>query len=319
MFQAMDVSFAIPRGPAAGTLLICRVARRHCWAILARAGLMAGGCAGTGRREVVVFDGLVARMAERAVPAGIDPEQERIAMEAAATGIREAGWIVAIVGLIALLAGGAAVALYLPGRPAQPVPAQQVSRTEGLPESSAENPAEARGEGAREEEKDGLQARLDVAVKEREVLRGFVAEVQKDRDALRGKVADLERGTGKEREALQGTVAELQKERDALRGKVADLERRLASVSEKAPATPAAPEAPAPPGKVASPPVRAKAPAGPRGVYVCGDGRTVRDPANCKARPSSASPSAGFRPGTYLCGDGQAVRDPAACRSSASR
>jgi cell division septum initiation protein DivIVA len=275
-------------------------------------------------------------MAERAVPPGIDPEQERIAVEAAATGIRETGWIVAIVGLIGVLAGGVAVALYLPGRPAP-----QVAPPRALMEESVANPARDEEQPPRNEE---VQARLDETVKEREALRANVTELQKERDTLRGKVADLERGTGKqdtlqatvlqlqkerdslrgkvsdlergsvkERETLQGTVAELQKERDTLRGKVTDLERRLASVNQKPAAVSATTEAPRPPRRAASPPVTA--PAGPRGVYVCGDGRTARDPAACKSRASSASPSAGVRPDSYLCGDGRSVRDPAACRS----
>jgi predicted nuclease with TOPRIM domain len=323
------------------------------------------------RREAVVFDGLVGRMAERAVPPGIDPEQERIAMEAAATGIREAGWIVAIVGLIGVLAGGAAVALYLPGRPAPQVVTSRPPLEEGVANPTRDEEQQPRNED--------VQARLDDSVKEREALQANVAELQKERDTLRGRVSDLERSTGKEgdtvrtglaelqkerdalrgkvaelergtvnerealqsavaqlqkerdtlrgkvadqerggvkeRESLQATVAQLQKERDTLRGKVADLERRVASLNEKPAAVPATTEAPRPPRRTATPAVTAKAPAGPRGLYVCGDGRTARDPSDCKSRASSASPSAGVRPDSYLCGDGRSVRDPAACRS----
>jgi hypothetical protein len=57
-----------------------------------------------------MFNRLVCRMAERAVPPGNDPEQERLAAQAAENAIRETAWISAIVGVVLLL--GTAVSLY---------------------------------------------------------------------------------------------------------------------------------------------------------------------------------------------------------------
>jgi outer membrane biosynthesis protein TonB len=49
----------------------------------------------------------------------------------------------------------------------------------------------------------------------------------------------------------------------------------------------------------------------PPNTYVCGDGRTVTNPAQCRptAEPSNTAPN------TYLCGDGRTVMNPAQCRA----
>ncbi len=49
----------------------------------------------------------------------------------------------------------------------------------------------------------------------------------------------------------------------------------------------------------------------PPNTYVCGDGRTVTNPAQCRptAAPSNTAPN------TYVCGDGRTVMNPAECRA----
>jgi hypothetical protein len=252
-----------------------------------------------------MFNRMIVRMAERAVPPGIDPEQERVAAEAAENAIRETTWIAAILGLLLLLGTGIGVYAYLsrPGPAAKPA-----AQAEPAPDMGGEN------------------ARLVQATTE---MQRQVEELTAERDGLRGRVVDLE----KQLTALQAD------------------ERKRSAASEPAVQAPEPAPKPTPaPARVtesrppretraqAPEPTRARtapAPAAPSTVrrdgaaarrpgaletsapetYLCGDGRTVPDPAACKAR---TAPTGQRREGQGLvtCGDGRRVVNPAECRSS---
>jgi hypothetical protein len=51
--------------------------------------------------------------------------------------------------------------------------------------------------------------------------------------------------------------------------------------------------------------------------YRCGDGRTVSNPAECRA-VGSPPPAAQQAAQTFACGDGRAVSDPAECQPAAA-
>jgi hypothetical protein len=57
----------------------------------------------------------------------------------------------------------------------------------------------------------------------------------------------------------------------------------------------------------------------PPSVYQCGDGRSVRNPAECRNIPSPAAPEIRRAPpSVYQCGDGRTARDPAGCMNTAN-
>ncbi len=86
------------------------------------------------------------------------------------------------------------------------------------------------------------------------------------------------------REDLQKKLDAVTKERDTLQGKVTVLEGQVAELNSKLQAANAlaAPKDAPRPTKQATGPVRTPVLARPPRAYRCGDGRTVRNPAECK-------------------------------------
>ncbi len=86
------------------------------------------------------------------------------------------------------------------------------------------------------------------------------------------------------REDLQKKLDAVTKEQDTLQGKLTVLERQVAELNSKlqAPNALAAPKDAPRPTKQATGPVRTPVLASPPSAYQCGDGRTVRNPAECK-------------------------------------
>jgi ABC-type nickel/cobalt efflux system permease component RcnA len=57
----------------------------------------------------------------------------------------------------------------------------------------------------------------------------------------------------------------------------------------------------------------------PPSVYQCGDGRTARDPSQCRDTASPAASEVRAAPtGVYQCGDGRTTHNPAECKATAS-
>jgi len=86
------------------------------------------------------------------------------------------------------------------------------------------------------------------------------------------------------REDLQEKLDAVTKERDTLQGKLTVLERQVAELNSKLQAANAlaAPKDAPRPTKQATGSVRTPVLASPPRAYQCGDGRTVRNPAECK-------------------------------------
>ena len=239
---------------------------------------------------------IMERMVERAIPPEVeDPDQQRIAEAAAENAIRHVVTIAGIAGVLVVAAVAALLYGFLPSR--------QVVHGASQPSEVA----------ARVETED---AKLRQAKEEWEEK---LQQVVMERDALQGKVADLERRLEELPEpqtaaASAAAASQDPAERNRLQGKVSDLERQVADLTQKLQATrPAAvadrnariPK----PARSSNPPVSAE----PRLANHCGDGRTVRDPATCKATvpvPPEVVPSV---PDTYHCGDGRSVPNPADC------
>ena len=236
------------------------------------------------------------RVVERAIPPHVeDPDQERIAEEAAENAIRHVLAIAGIAGLIvcAVLAG----LLYAF------LPSWQVG-----PQVSQPSPGATR---VATEEATLLRAKEDAE--------GKLQQVAMERDALHGKVAELEKRledlTKPQPEAPGAAVmSQDPAEHNRLQTKVSDLERQVADLTQKLHAARAAtvPDRSArlpKPAKPSRPPVSEE----PRLAYRCGDGRTVRDPATCKATVPAAPGGVPNEPETYYCGDGRSVQNPADC------
>jgi hypothetical protein len=154
---------------------------------------------------------------------------------------------------------------------------------------------------------------------------GMLQQVVMERDALQAKVAELERrleDVAKPQPQAAGAApaARDPAEQNTLQRKVGELEGQVADLTKQLQATRAAAVADRSarmpkPAKPSGAPVSA----GPRLAYRCGDGRTVRDPANCKAT-GTASPEVGASvPDTYYCGDGRSVPNPADCRPAGAQ
>jgi outer membrane murein-binding lipoprotein Lpp len=236
------------------------------------------------------------RMVARAIPPDVeDPAQERIAEEAAENAIRHVVTIAGIAGVVVV----AVFAALLYGV----LPSWQVGPTASQPS--------------------GVAARVAVEVaKLRETVEESERKLQHvvtERDTLQGKVAELERRMEDlpkppPQAASTAPVAPDPAEQNRLQGKVSDLERQVADLTQKLEATRAAPVADRSvhtpkPARPSNPPVSAA----PRLAYRCGDGRTVRDPATCKATVPAAPAGVPSEPDTYYCGDGRSVPNPADC------
>lgn len=237
------------------------------------------------------------RMVARAIPPDVeDPAQERIAEEAAENAIR---YVVTITGIAGgVVVAGLAALLY------GVLPSWQVGSTASQPS--------------------GVVARVAVEVaKLRDTVEASERTLQHvvtERDTLQGKVAELERRMEEltkpsPQAASRAPVAQDPAERTRLQGKVSGLERQVADLPQKLEATGAAPVADrsvhtSTPARPSSTPVSAA----PRLAYRCGDGRTVRNPATCRAgaalAPLEVAPSP---PSPYHCGDGRSVPNPADC------
>jgi len=238
-------------------------------------------------------------MVERAIPPDVeDPAQERIAQEAAENAIRQFVMVSGIASLFVFATLAALLYAFLPS--------WQVVHGASQPS----------GVAVRVETDD---AKLLQEREEKEESESRLQEVVTERDTLQGKVADLERrleGLAEQhtQAASAAPVSQDPAERNRLQGKVSDLERQVADLTQKRQTTKAATVADRgarvpKPARPSNSPVSAEL----RPAYHCGDGRTVRNPAGCKATvpaPPEVVPSV---PDTYHCGDGRSVPNPAVC------
>ena len=243
-----------------------------------------------------MFRWIMDRMVARAIPPDLeDPAQERMAEEAAENAIRQ---VVAVAGLAGVFVFAALAALLYGFLPTW-------QNVHGASQPSAV--------ASRVEAEDAkrLQAK--------EESEGKLQEVVTERDALQGKVADLEQRleelAKRQPQATEAMAASQDPtERERLQSKVGGLERQVADLTQKlqairAAAVGARSARDLKPARPRSTPVSAE----PRLAYRCGDGRTVRNPATCKAT-GPVPPGVGPRvPDTYYCGDGRNVLNPAMC------
>ena len=184
-----------------------------------------------------MLEGILDWMVKRAMPPFIeDPAEQRIAEEAAESGIRQTARLTGIAGGI-LVVMAAMLYMYLPSQQSSQGPWEA---TRAAPQPGAEHDANLR------QPIEDLQKKLD--------------GVTKERDTLQGKVTDLE-------------------------GQVAELNGKLQTAKVLA----ARKDTPQPPRQATSP-VRTPVLASRPSTYQCGDGRAVRNPAECK-------PAAGAAPG----------------------
>jgi hypothetical protein len=219
------------------------------------------------------------RMVERAMPPYIDdPDQERIARDAAETAIRQTARVAGVTGLIFYLILFVVIAAILYVY----FPPWQISQ------------------GPSEATRAAPQARAEDNAK----LRQSIEDLQKKLDSI---------------EDLQKNLDDVTKERNTLQGKVADLEGQAAELNSKLQAAKvlAAPKDAPQPAKPATGPARTPALASRPSAYKCGDGRSVRNPAECKPTSAAAPGLFPSAPSTYQCGDGRTVRDPAECKPPA--
>ena len=203
-------------------------------------------------------------MVKRAMPPFIeDPAEQRIAEEAAESGIRQTARLAGIAGGI-LVVMAAMLYMYLPSQQSSQGPWEA---TRAAPQPGAEHDANLR------QPSEKLQKKLD--------------GVTKERDTLQGKLA-----------ALEGQVAELNSKLQAAKAlaapKVTPQPAKQATGPARAPVLASHPgtyqcgdgrtvrnPAACKPANASAPGVLPSAPS----TYQCGDGRTVRNPAECKPVP----------------------------------
>ncbi len=248
-----------------------------------------------------MFQRILDRMVERAVPPFIeDPAQERIAVEAAENGIRQTAWVAGLAGgfLLAVIAG--MLYLYLPS---QQIALGPTAATRAAPQPGAEKDANLR------HPVEDLQKTLDEVTQERDTLQGKVTD-------LEGQVAEVKSKLRHPSEDDQRKLDDVTKERDTLQGKLAVLEGQVAELNRKLKAAQAlaAPKNAPQLAKQATRPARAPVVASRPSSYQCGDGRTVRNPVECKPAHTAAPGPSPSTPSTYQCGDGRTVRNPAECK-----
>jgi polyhydroxyalkanoate synthesis regulator phasin len=254
-------------------------------------------------------------MVERAMPPFIeDPAEQRIAEEAAESGIRQTTRLAGIAGGILFVVMAAMLYMYLPSQQISLAPSES---TRAAPEPEAENDANLH------QPSEDMLGKLDGVTKERDtlqgkltVLEGQVAELTSKLQAAKALAASKLHQPSEE---LQKKLDGVTKERDTLQGKMTDLEGQVAELNGKlqtAKVLAARKHTPQPPRQATSPartPVLASRP----GTYQCGDGRTVRNPAACKPANASAPGVLPSPPSAYQCGDGRTVRNPAECKPAA--
>jgi len=259
----------------------------------------------------MIFDWILDRMVERAMPPYIDDlTQERIAEEAAENGIRQTARLTGIIGVILFMVIAMMLYMYFPSQQISQGP-REATRTG--PQPGAEN-----GPNLHQPSEDMLR-KLDGVTKERDTLQGKLT-------VLEGQVAELNSklqaatavGASKLRqpsEELQKKLDGVTKERDSLQGKVADLEGKVAELVRQLQTAKvlAARKDTQQPAKQATGPPKTPVLANRPSAYQCGDGRTVRNPAQCKSANASAPGLLPPAPSAYQCGDGRTVRNPAEC------
>ncbi len=230
-----------------------------------------------------MFQGILDRMVERAVPPFVeDRAQQRIAEEAAENGIRQTAWVAGLAGgiLFAVMAG--ILYMYLPSQQIGLGPSEG---TRAAPQPGAEKDAKLR------QPVEDLQKTLDEVIQERDTLQGKVtdfegqvAEVKSELQAAKALAASKLRQPS---EDDQRKLDDVTKERDTLQGKVTVLEGQVAELNRrlKSAQALAAPKTAPRLVKQATRPARAPVVASHPSTYQCGDGRTVRNPAACKPAP----------------------------------
>jgi hypothetical protein len=223
------------------------------------------------------------RIVERSIPPGVeDEEQERIAVEAAENAIRRSVAVVGIGGLTLFVGLAALLYGFLPIR--------QIVQ-------GALTPSEVVSRG----EADAVKLRQAKEESERKLNQ---VALERDRDTLQGQVTELER-----------RLAEVATQ------KVGDLDRQVEDFTPTREATrvTAGADNVAPIPKSATKPRSDQVSAARRLAYRCGDGRTVRDPATCKATGAASPEVVPSVPDTYYCGDGRSVPSPADCRPAGAQ
>jgi cytoskeletal protein RodZ len=231
-----------------------------------------------------MLDKLVSRLVERAVPANLgDPHQEWIASEAAENAVHATARLAVLLGvLIALAVAGV---LYYAWIPVAAMVERAPQPTDAVKALSADN---ARLLQANAE----LQRKLD--------------DTAQERDALQGKVTAAEKARAETSPAPQ-PIAQAETPAQAPAQPAAQPVAKKPRPAEPAEARRAKP-APAPEAVLTIPHDR----------FQCGDGRTVRDPAACRAAGSASQARVEPAPrDSFQCGDGRSVRDPAECRAAA--
>jgi BMFP domain-containing protein YqiC len=258
-----------------------------------------------------MFERIVDWMVKRAMPPFIEnPDEERIAEEAAENGIRHTARIAGISGGI-LVVIAAMLYMYLPSQQSSQGP---LGATRAAPEPGAEHDANLRWPS------EDLQKKLDGVTRERDTLQGKltasegqVAELNSKLQAANASAASKLRQPSEE---LQKKLDGVTRERDTLQGKLTVLEGHVAELNSKLQAAKelAAPKDTRQPTRPATGPSGGPVLSSRPSAYQCGDGRTVRNPAACKPGNASTPGVLLSPPSTYQCGDGRTVRNPAACK-----
>jgi BMFP domain-containing protein YqiC len=209
-------------------------------------------------------------MVERAMPPFIeDPAEQRIAEEAAESGIRQTTRLAGIAGGILFVVMAAMLYMYLPSQQISLAPSES---TRAAPEPEAENDANLH------QPSEDMLGKLDGVTKERDTLQGKLT-------VLEGQVAEL--------------TSKLQAAKALAAPKVTPQPAKQATGPARAPVLASRPgtyqcgDGRTVRNPAACKPANASAPGvlpSPPGTYQCGDGRTVRNPAECK-------PAAGAAPG----------------------
>jgi len=208
---------------------------------------------------------IVEWMVERAMPPFIeDPAEQRIAEEAAESGIRQTTRLAGIAGGILFVVMAAMLYMYLPSQQTSLGPSEA---TRATPEPGAENDANLH------QPSEDMLRNLDGVTKERDTLQGKLT-------VLEGQVAEL--------------TSKLQAANALAAPKVARQPAKQATRPARTPVLTSRPSTyqcgdgrtvPNPASCKSAGASAAGALLGPPSSYQCGDGRTVRDPAECKPAP----------------------------------
>ncbi len=215
-------------------------------------------CLGSEGEVEEMWSGIMARLVARAIPPGVtDPDQERVAVEAAENGILSIfRFSVCIVAILLAAIGGLLYQGFLrhqivPG-PLQVATSQvgtdgePVRRTEALPKN------------------EDVQNKLDTLIRSQDTVQGKVSELERQVADLTTRLRESERfQTAADATGPAGAS-------QSAKRAPSHIERRTEAKSQGD--------------------LKGEKPPAP-GTYVCGDGRTVRDPVVCKrgARPTGGN------------------------------